>query len=103
MPTVSVSVPHDHSPEDIVKRAEPLMEKLVSDFEGKDLEMNWNGNNADFHFKSLAFTIKGRVAVDEEKIAVDVDLPFAAMMFKDKVQKGLTKALTRAVNDEPTA
>lgn len=100
MPTVSVSVPHDRSPEDVVERSKPYIEKIVSDFEGKDLELEWHGNNADFSFKSLAFTIKGRVAVDEEQLAVDVDLPFAAIMFKDKVQKALTKNLTRAVNGD---
>ena len=100
MPTVSVSVPHDKSPEDVVKSSQPYIEKLVTDFEGRDLQLEWTGNNADFSFKSLAFTINGRVAVDEEKIAVDVDLPFAAIMFKDKVQKALTKNLTRAVNGE---
>ncbi len=103
MPTVSVSVPHEQSPEVIVKKSEPYIEKMINDFEGKDLEMEWEGNNADFSFKSLAFTIKGRVAVDDQQIAVDIDLPFAAMMFKDKVEKALTKNLTRAVNEETAA
>jgi len=101
MPTVSASVPHNFSAEEVIKRSEPHIEKLVSDFEGKDFEIQWTGNNAEFSFKSLAFKINGRVAVDDEKIGVDVDLPFAAMMFKDKVQKALTKNLTRAVSDEP--
>ena len=100
MPTVRVSVPHNQAPDEVVQRSQPYIEKLVNDFEGKDLDLQWTGNNADFSFKSLAFTIKGRVEVDEEKIAVDVDLPFAAIMFKDKVQKALTKNLTRAVNGD---
>ena len=97
MPIVSVSVPHNQNPDDVVKSAQPHIEKLVDGFEGRDLEMEWNGHNAEFVFTSLAFKIKGTVAVDNEKIAVDVDLPFAAIMFKDKVQKALTKHLTRAV------
>ena len=103
MPKVSVSVPHDQAPEEIVKKSEPYIEKMINDFEGKDLQMEWEGNNADFSFKSLAFTIKGHVAVDDKQIAVDIDLPFAAMMFKDKVEKALTKNLTRAVNGETAA
>ena len=101
MPTVSTSVPHNFTAEEVIQRSEPYIEKLVNDFEGKDFEIDWNGNNADFSFKSLAFKISGRVAVTDETIGVDVDLPFAAMMFKDKVQRALTKNLTRAVSDEP--
>ena len=97
MPIVSVSVPHNRDPDDVVKSAQPHMQKLVDDFEGRDLEMEWNGHNADFAFTSLAFRIKGKIAVDNEKIAVEVNLPFAAIMFKDKVKKALTKNLTRAV------
>ncbi len=99
MPTVSVSVPHSHDPDEVIKRAQPHIEKMVDDFEGRDLEMEWHGHNAEFSFTSLAFKIKGKVAVDNEKIAIDVDLPFAAIMFKDKVQKSITKNLTRVVAD----
>ncbi len=97
MPIVSVSVPHNRDPDDVVKSAQPHIQKLVDGFEGRDLEMEWNGRNAEFSFTSLAFKINGKVMVDDEKIAVDVDLPFAAIMFKDKVKKALTKNLTRAV------
>ena len=41
MPTVSVSVPHDKDPDEVVKRATPYIEKMVTDFEGHDLEMEW--------------------------------------------------------------
>ena len=97
MPIVSVSVPHNRDPEVVIKNAQPHIQKLVDDFEGRDLEMEWNGHNADFSFTSLAFKINGKVAVDDEKITIDVDLPFAAIMFKEKVKKALTKNLTRAV------
>jgi hypothetical protein len=97
MPIVSVSVPHNRDPDDVIKSAQPHIQKLVDDFEGHDLEMEWNGRNADFTFTSLAFKISGKVTVDNEQITIDVDLPFAAIMFKDKVTKALTKNLTRAV------
>jgi hypothetical protein len=97
MPKVSVSVPHHHTPDAIVQRAQPYIEKIVEDFQGKDLHMQWSGHKAEFSFKSLAFTIKGQVAVEEEQITVNVDLPFAAMMFKEKVEKAIKKNLTKAV------
>lgn len=100
MPKVSVAVPHEQDPAEVIKNAEPYIAKMIDDFEGKDLEMEWEGQNATFSFKSLAFTIKGDCAVTDKEIAVNIDLPFAAMMFKDKVEKALKKNLTRAVAGE---
>lgn len=100
MPKVSVSVPHDQDPAEVVKNAEPYIEKMINDFEGKDLEMEWEEHKAEFSFKSLAFTIKGDCEIDATQIAVNIELPFAAMMFKDKVEKALRKNLTRAIGGE---
>ena len=97
MPKVAVSVPHNSDPDDVVQQAQPYIQKLVDDFQGEDLQLEWSGRTAEFSFKSLAFSIKGDVAVEEDKIAVSVDLPFAAMMFKDKVEKAIAKNLNRAV------
>jgi len=99
MPVVSVSVPHTHSPDDVKERAEPYIEKMVDDFEGHDLDLEWDGYKGDFSFKSLAFTITGKVRITDDEITVDVDLPLMAMMFKDKVEKAINKNLTRAVAD----
>ena len=99
MPIVSVSVPHSHDPADVKTRAQPHIEKMVDDFEGHDLELEWTENKGEFSFKSMAFTINGDVEIDTEKITVNVDLPIMAMIFKDKVEKAINKNLSRAVAD----
>ena len=100
MPKVSVAVPHELDPDVVVERAGPYIEKIVEDFQGDDLEIEWEGRSANFSFKSLTFKIKGEVAVSENDIEVNVDLPFAAMIFKDKVEKAIGKNLKRAVEGE---
>ena len=75
MPTVSVSVRHSHDPADVKVRAEPHIEKMVDDFEGHDLELEWTENKGEFSFKSMAFTINGDIEIDAEQITVNVDLP----------------------------
>ena len=97
MPVVSVSIPHSYSPDDVKERAEPYIEKMVDDFEGHDLDLEWDGHKADFSFKSLAFKITGHVEISTEDITVNVDLPIMAMIFKDKVEKAIHKNLTRAL------
>jgi len=97
MPNVIVEVPHDKDPQDVISKAQPVLEKTIEDFEGHDLNMEWTDNQAEFSFKSLAFTIKGNMLVEADKITVTIELPFAAMMFKDKVQGAITKRLTKAI------
>lgn len=100
MPTVRVAVPHDRDPDEVVQRAQPYIEKMVDDFEGHDLDLEWDGHKAEFSFKSLAFTITGTTEVTPEQIEVAIDLPMMAMMFKDKVEKAINKNLNRALSDE---
>lgn len=99
MPKVRVAVPHELDPDEVVNRAGPYVEKIVEDFQGDDLDLEWQGRTAVFSFKSLTFSIKGEVEVSENDIAVAVDLPFAAMIFKDKVEKAIHKNLSRAVTE----
>jgi len=97
MPIVSVSVPHSHDPADVKTRAEPHIEKMVDDFEGHDLDLEWTDYKGEFSFKSMAFTINGDVDIETDKITVSVDLPLMAMIFKDKVEEAINKNLSRAV------
>ena len=103
MPTVSVTVPHDKDPDEVVQRATPYIEKMVDDFEGSDLEMEWTDRKGEFSFKSMTFSISGNVEVDESQIAVNIDLPLMAMIFKDKVERAINKNLNRALSDEEAA
>ncbi len=99
MPKVRVAVPHQLDPDEVVKRAQGYIEKIVDDFQGDDLDVAWEGRSANFSFKSLGFSIQGDMAVTAEEIAVAVNLPLAAMIFKDKVEKALNKNLGRAVSE----
>ena len=96
MPKVSVNIPHDKQPGEALEIVQPALEKTVRDFQGRDLEVDWQDNNGTFSFKSMAFTIKGKVAIDDNEVVVDIDLPFAAMMFKDKAAKVVKKNIFRA-------
>ncbi|MFV2067823.1 MAG: polyhydroxyalkanoic acid system family protein [Pirellulales bacterium] len=83
----------------MIERTGRVVEKTVKDFEGHDLAIDWSDGSAHFTFKSLAFTIKGSATVAADQVVVEIDLPFAAMMFKDKVERAITKNLTRAIEE----
>jgi hypothetical protein len=97
MPKVSTSVPHNHDPDEIVKHAQTHIAKMVDDFEGDDFQLDWSGRSAEFVFSVLGFKVSGNAVVDEQQISVDVDLPLAAAMFKNKIKDAITKNLASAV------
>jgi hypothetical protein len=96
MPKITVRVPHNDPPAAIAK-IRPALEKTVSDFQGHDLSLTDVPGGLEFKFKSMAFTIGGRALAETTDVLIEVDLPFAALMFKDKAEKAITKNITRAL------
>jgi hypothetical protein len=96
MPKISVRIP-DNDPKSAIAKIRPALEKTVNDFQGHDMELSGDDTNLGFKFKSMAFTISGRVIAEATDVLVEVDLPFAALMFKDKAEKAIQKNITRAL------
>ena len=100
MPKLTIRVPHTFDAATAFAKIQPALEKTVTDFQGSGLEMIKTDTAAEFSFKSMAFTIKGRAEATPSEAVVEVDLPFAALMFKDKAERAITKNLTRALGGE---
>jgi major membrane immunogen (membrane-anchored lipoprotein) len=96
MPKITVRVPNS-DPKAAIAKIRPALEKTVADFQGHDLELTGDDAKLDFKFKSMAFIITGRAIAEAADVVVEVDLPFAAMMFKDKAERAITKNITRAL------
>ena len=101
MPKVTVTVPHHSDPNQVMEQAKPYIEKIVNDFEGEDMDLQLSERRGEFSFRSMMFKINGSVEIGDQDITVVVDLPFAAMIFKDKVEKAIRKNLTRALEPNP--
>ena len=97
MPKFHLEVPHSLSVEDAKSRLERFIESLQAKFQDKvsDLEQAWSGNTLSFAFKTYGFKIAGAIASLEKKLDVSGDLPFAAMMFKGKIETEIREQLTR--------
>lgn len=93
MPNISVAIPHDASVDEIKSVVDESLDKLIKNFEGKNPSKNWDGSKCEYSFSSLGFSIKGDVDVKDKEIVVSVQLPFAAMIFKDKVEKAIKKQM----------
>jgi hypothetical protein len=61
------------------------------------LEETWTDNRLDFAFKTYGFHIKGRMVVEPAEVQFEGQLPFAAMMFKGKIEQTLRDEITRVL------
>ncbi len=94
MPKINLEIPHQLSAEEARSRLERFTEGLPQD-QVTDLKQSWNGDTLSFGFKTFGIKIDGDLTAVDEKLLVSVELPFAAMMFKGKIESGIKKQLER--------
>jgi hypothetical protein len=97
MPKLAMSVPHTLGQEEATQRVKGLLEKVKSRYQGQvsDLHEEWGDHSGQFSFKTFGFNIKGQVAVEPSEVKVEGELPFAAMMFKAKIEQTIREQLDR--------
>jgi putative polyhydroxyalkanoate system protein len=99
MPKFGVRVPHNLSQEEARSRLERFAELLQQKYQDKvsDLNQSWNGDTLDFSFKSYGIQLKGGIAVTDKELDLNGELPFAAMMFKGKIESEIREQLEKIV------
>lgn len=97
MPKLSVTVPHTLGQDAATERLHGILEKMKERYQDKisDLHEDWQANVLHFSFKTFGFAVKGTMQVEPSDVKVDGDLPFAAMMFKGKIEQELKSTLSR--------
>jgi hypothetical protein len=92
-----MTFPHQLGREAARQRLFERLEKLKERHGGKlsNFREAWNDNMLDFGFTTYGFNIQGNVQVDENEIKLDGQIPFAAMMFKGKIEQELRAQMTK--------
>ncbi|EAQ81450.1 polyhydroxyalkanoic acid system family protein [Blastopirellula marina] len=103
MPGFHVEVPHPLGQEAAIEKVQYVLEKMRGRFEGqvKDMQQTWEGNIMVFSFRTMGVDIKGTMDVLEELVIVKGSLPFAAMLFKGRIEKSIREELEKIVNRPP--
>jgi len=103
MPKFNFAVPHTKTRDEAKTALREYLEKS-REFYAKqlnDMKEDWSNWDADhrynFGFTSFGFTINGAMTVEESQVRVDGDIPFAAMMFKGKIEESFRKMVDRAM------
>ena len=97
MPKINLEVPHQLTAENAKERLQRFGEMLEQQYQDqvKDMEQTWDGDTLAFGFKTLGVKIQGKLVVEEQRVVVDGELPFAAMMFKGKIESEIQKQIEK--------
>jgi putative polyhydroxyalkanoate system protein len=99
MPSLAINVPHTLGAAEATARLKTFFDKLKSRHQDKmsNLEERWDGNRLDYAFSTFGFNIKGDLQIEENEVKVNGSLPFAAMMFKGKIEQSVREELEKAL------
>ncbi len=97
MPKLTIAVPHSLSQQEATERLKGLLAQVKEKYKSQmsNVDEQWNDNNLAFGFSTYGFPIKGTVDVGTTEVTLDGDLPFAAMMFKGKIEEGVRGELEK--------
>ena len=100
MPKLNVEIPHQLPADELKNRLKRFSEVLGDKFKDqiKDFSQSWEGDDLLFSFKTMGLKIGGKLLIHDDKVALDGDLPFAAMMFKGKIESEIKQQLERLVS-----
>ena len=100
MPSFSTEVPHTLGKEAAVEKLKDFLVKVKEDFKDQvsEMEGEWNDNVLTFSLTSYGFKIDGTLTAEEDSAKIAGSLPFAAAMFRGKIESSMAKELTKVLN-----
>jgi hypothetical protein len=102
MPKLSMTVGHTVDREEAGERLKSLLSWVKDRYKDQvgELQEEWGDHTLKFSFKTYGFKFQGQGVVEDTDVKLDVDIPFAAMMFKGKIESDLREMLTKALARE---
>jgi hypothetical protein len=88
MAKFNMAVPHKLSQDEALRRIKALLGEVKMQFSDKisDLREEWDGNTGKFSFSAMGFSVSGTLTVNPSGVELSGNLPFAAALFKRKIQ-----------------
>jgi hypothetical protein len=97
MPSLKLEFPHNLGQQEAIDRLKTLLTKVKNKYQDQvtDLQESWTDNTLNFGFSTYGFKINGNVVVEPNEVKLDGQIPFAAMIFKGKIESALRDQLTK--------
>ena len=98
MPSLAMSIPNPLGQQQAAERLKSFLGRLKERHQDKvsNLEESWpDDHHLNYSFTTYGFSIKGDLAIESDAVKMNANLPFAAMMFKSKIEQAIRDELTR--------
>jgi len=95
VPKINFDIAHTLSTDEAKQRLQRFIEFSQSNSQVSEFNHNWDGDTLSYDLKTFGIKILGNIAIQPEKLAVDCDLPFSAMMFKGKIESEMKQQIER--------
>jgi hypothetical protein len=99
MPSLKLNFTHQLGQEEAVVRLKTLLTKVKDKYQDQvsNLRESWTDNTLNFGFKTYGFDINGNILVGPNDVQLDGQIPFAAMIFKGKIESALRDQLAKTL------
>jgi hypothetical protein len=100
MPSFNTEVEHQLGQEEATQRLKNLLEQVreqYSDFV-TELHGDWADNVLTFSLITYGFKIDGTLTVEDKLARLNGQLPFAATIFRGKIEQSITSELRRELS-----
>jgi hypothetical protein len=93
MPSIKLSAPHKLGADEARKRIQQLISDTRKQFghSVSDVKESWSDHRGDFSFRAMGFLVSGILQVEPVTVNLEINLPFAALPFKSRVEKEISK------------
>ncbi len=99
MPGFNAEVPHQLGKEPATERLKDFVDKVRKRYKDQVSAMDgsWDESTLTFSLTTYGFTIDGTLVVDDDKVTLVGNLPFAAIAFRGKIQQAIAAELEKAL------
>lgn len=99
MPSFQTEVRHELGKEAAKERLKQFVDHLRTRYKEQvsDVQGEWHDDLLDFRLTTYGIQINGKMVVFEDRVQVDGEVPFAAVMFKGKISDSIREGLEKAL------
>jgi hypothetical protein len=89
MPRLSLEIPHSLGQDEATQRLKDKFAAALAEHRERvnDYQEQWQDHTVSFSFRTMGAKIGGVLAVEPQRVKLDLNLPLAAMLFRGVIEE----------------
>ncbi|HEY4760881.1 MAG TPA: polyhydroxyalkanoic acid system family protein [Thermoguttaceae bacterium] len=96
MPNLLMETQHHLGREEAARRLKEKFSVVHATYSSRvnNLQENWTDHTFSFSFDTMGMGVSGTVIVEDASVRLDVELPFAAILFKGAIEQRIRQEIS---------